>query len=275
MWFKIKSKISNGFRVYGICVVRGFMKACLNKSPCTYVNTETQSMKTYCIIGASSGIGKQLAQQLAAEGNRVIATYHKHEPQEAISGIEYHALNVLELPDSLPFLPEMLDGLVYCPGSISLRPFERIKASDFEQDYRLQVLGAIRVLQMAMPHLKKAEQASVVLFSSIAAQSGLPFHSMVASSKAAIEGLSKALAAEFAPGIRVNCIAPSLTQTPLAAALLNTDKKLEDNAQRHPLKRIGSAKDIANMAQFLLSEKAAWISGQVMHVDGGYSSLKA
>ena len=130
------------------------------------------------------------------------------------------------------------------------------------------------MIQQALPKLKNSANASIILFSTVAVQSGLPFHTQVAASKGAIEGFTKALAAELSPKIRVNCIAPSLTDTPLAATLLNSDQKRETNALRHPLKRIGTPEDIANMAEFLLSEKASWITGQIMHVDGGMSSLK-
>lgn len=146
--------------------------------------------------------------------------------------------------------------------------------ADFQTDYQLQVLGAIQSIQSALPALKKSKQASVVLFSTVAVQQGLPFHSLVSASKGAIEGLTRALAAEFAPKIRVNAIAPSLTDTPLAENLLNSDAKREANAARHPLKRVGEATDIAHMAAFLLSDNASWISGQVLHVDGGISSLR-
>ena len=134
--------------------------------------------------------------------------------------------------------------------------------------------GAIRIIQALLPKLKMAEQASIVLFSTIAVQTGFPFHTLVASSKGAIEGLTKALAAELAPKIRVNCIAPSITDTPLAAALLNTEEKKLANAQRHPLKQVGEANDIASMAEFLLTEKSKWITGQIFHIDGGMSTLK-
>ncbi|MFN0276664.1 MAG: SDR family NAD(P)-dependent oxidoreductase [Chitinophagales bacterium] len=231
-------------------------------------------MQHYLVIGASSGIGLEVALQLAESGKHVTATFHKHEPADTNSQIRFHHLNVLEDTLASDFLPDELAGLVYCPGSINLRPFERIKPVDFEEDYKLQVIGAIRIIQMVLPRLKKVENAAIVLFSTIAVQTGLPFHTQVAASKGAIEGLTKALAAEFAPKIRVNCIAPSLTNTPLAATLLNTEQKMEANAQRHPLKRIGTTKDIANMATFLLSEKASWITGQILHVDGGISTLK-
>lgn len=229
----------------------------------------------YLIIGGSSGIGQQLAMQLSQSGNQVIATYNKNDPAVVKPNIRFDHLNVLEDTLSFDFLPDQLAGLVYCPGSINLRPFERIKPSDFETDYKLQVIGAIKVIQLVLPRLKNSENSSIVLFSTVAVQSGLPFHTQVATSKGALEGLTKALAAEYAPTVRVNCIAPSLTDTPLAASLLNSEQKREANALRHPLKRIGTTEDIANMAAFLLSEKGSWITGQILHVDGGMSSLKS
>lgn len=230
-------------------------------------------MKTYIIIGASSGIGLQLAKTLADKGDTVIGTYNSH-PLENSQNITYHPLNVTASELDLSFFPEVIDGIIYCPGSINLKPFGRIKAEDFLSDFNLQVGGLIKVLQAAFPALKKSEHASVVVFSTVAVQLGLPFHSQVSASKGAIEGLTKALSAEWAPSIRVNCIAPSLTDTPLAANLLNTDEKKAANALRHPLKKIGTVNDIANMAAFLLSENAVWITGQVMHVDGGMSTVK-
>ena len=232
-------------------------------------------MQNYLIIGGSSGIGQELAIQLFQSGNQVFATFNKNEPRLENTDIHFHHLNVLEDTLHLDFLPDELAGLVYCPGSINLRPFDRIKPADFETDYKLQVIGAIKLIQLVLPRLKKSEIASIVLFSTVAVQTGLPFHTQVSASKGALEGLTKALAAEFAPTIRVNCIAPSLTNTPLAASLLNSEQKKETNALRHPLKRIGTAEDIANMASFLLSSKASWITGQILHVDGGMSTLKS
>lgn len=231
-------------------------------------------MPHYLIIGASSGIGQELALQLAEAGNQVTGTFYKNKPTAEVPNIKYHALNVLDDDLQLDSLPDELNGFVYCPGSILLRPFERIKSTDFEADYKLQVIGAIKMLQLILPRLKKSANVSIVLFSTVAVQTGLPFHSQVSASKGATEGLVRALAAELAPNIRVNCIAPSLTDTPLAASLLNTDQKKEANAMRHPLKRIGTTTDIANMAAFLLSEKSSWITGQILHVDGGMSSIK-
>ena len=231
-------------------------------------------MQNYLIIGGSSGIGQQLSTQLAKSGKQVFATYNKNPPPHDSPNVLYHHLNVLEESLLVDFLPDELSGLIYCPGSINLRSFERIKPDDFEEDYKLQVIGAIKIIQEVLPRLKKSQIASIVLFSTVAVQTGLPFHSQVATSKGAVEGLTKALAAEFAPRIRVNCIAPSLTNTTLASSLLNTEQKVAANAQRHPLKRIGTTDDIANLAEFILSDKASWITGQIIHVDGGISTLK-
>lgn len=231
-------------------------------------------MKNYVIIGGSSGIGEKLALMLAEAGNRVYATYNSTERSNSDSSLSYHRLDVLDEVYDLDFLPDHIDGLAYCPGSIQLKPFRRLKPSDFANDYELQVIGAVKVIQALLPKLQKANVASVVLFSTVAVGSGFNFHSLVASSKGAIEGLMRSLAAELAPAVRVNCIAPSLTDTPLAEALLNTDSKREANAERHPMKRIGTPEDIASMSTFLLSDQSGWITGQVLPVDGGMSSLK-
>jgi len=229
-------------------------------------------MKNYLIIGASSGIGQALAKQLATDSHQVFGTFNNSKI-EGSENLSYHHLDV-NSDFELDFLPEQLDGLVYCPGSINLKPFKRIPTEIFLEDFNLQVLGAIKVIQAALPILLKSENSAIVLFSTVAVQSGFNFHSQVAVSKGAIEGLTKSLAAEFAPKIRVNAIAPSLTDTPLAAKLLSTDQKREANAERHPLKRIGTPDDIAQTAAFLLSQQSSWITGQIIHVDGGMSSLK-
>ena len=230
-------------------------------------------MGNYLVVGGSSGIGLQVVQDLAAQGHRVHATYHQH-PIENNGSVSYYPLNVLEETLDLGFLDTPLDGLVFCPGAINLKPFARITPSDFIADYQLQVIGAVKVIQAVLPKLKEVDNASIVLYSTVAVQVGLNFHSLVASSKGAIEGLTKALAAELAPKIRVNCIAPSLTNTPLAVSLLNSEQKMDANAQRHPLKRVGTPEDLANMTSFLLSSKSTWITGQIFHVDGGMSTLK-
>lgn len=231
-------------------------------------------MANYLIVGGSSGIGKSLVDQLVQEGHQIFATYNTHPQDASFPNLSYHALNVLDDKIDLSFLPERLDGIAFCPGAIALRPFARIQPADFIADYNLQVVGAIKVIQAALPALKNAEQASIVLFSTVAVQLGLNFHSLVSASKGAIEGLTKSLAAELAPKIRVNAIAPSLINTPLAASLLNSDQKVEANAERHPLKRVGQPEDISSMAAFLLSPKTSWITGQILSVDGGMGVLK-
>lgn len=231
-------------------------------------------MANYLIIGASGGIGKQLANQLADAGHQVYATYYSNSMENKSGNINYQYLNVLDENIVLNFLPEQLHGFVYCPGSINLKPFARIQPASFILDFTLQVLGAIKVLQYVLPNLKNAENASIIFYSTVAVQTGLNFHTQVSTSKGAIEGLTKALAAELVPKIRVNCVAPSLTNTALATSLLNTAQKLENNNQKHPLKRIGTTADIANMSEFLLSDKSGWITGQIIHVDGGMSTIK-
>ena len=226
-------------------------------------------MKKILIIGASSGIGKSLFQRLSASVD-VLGTFHTHLPAET-SGGKWHALDVREEAPDMSFIPEALDGLVYCPGSINLKPFGRIPAKAFLEDYQLQVLGAIKCIQAALPSFN--EGAGIVLFSTVAVQRGYPYHAQVAANKGAIEGLTRALAAELAPKVRVNCIAPSLTDTPLASRLLSTPEKAASHAKRHPLQRIGKAEDAAAMAEFLLSEQASWITGQIIGVDGGISAL--
>ena len=230
-------------------------------------------MAIFLVVGGSSGIGLQVTNQLAAAGHTVHATYNTYAVEGAGS-IHYHNLNVLDENINLDFLPASIEGIVYCPGAISLRPFNRIPTDDFIKDYTLQVVGAVKIIQAALPKLKESKNGSIVLFSTVAVQLGLNFHSLVASSKGAIEGLTKALSAELAPTIRVNCIAPSLTNTPLAASLLNSEQKMDANAQRHPLKRVGTPLDIANAVEFLLTDKSSWVTGQILAIDGGMSTIK-
>ncbi len=229
-------------------------------------------MKTFLIIGASSGIGKAISTSLAKDGHRVIGTYNTTEPTDA-STIEMHKYNATETENLLLDI-EQLDGLVYCPGAINLKPFARTKPEDYIKDFDLQVVGAVKIIQQYLPQLKKGNFPSIVLFSTVAVGSGFAFHSIVSASKGAIEGLTKSLAAELSPTIRVNCIAPSLTNTPLAKHLLGTEEKILANANRHPLKAIGTPEDIASMAEFLLGEKSKWITGQIISIDGGMSTLK-
>lgn len=227
-------------------------------------------MASYLIIGASSGIGGALADRLSSQ-NTVYGTFNTGEianPQ-----VKAQQFDVLSDDFSGLQIPEILDGLVYCPGAINLKPFGRFSDEDFIKDYQLQVLGAVKAVRQALPALRKSAQASVVFFSSVAAQKGYPFHALISTHKAALEGLTKALAAELAPKIRVNCIAPSLTQTPLAGAMLNSDEKIEKMSALNPMKRVGQPEDLAAAAVYLLSPESAWVTGQVLHVDGGASVL--
>lgn len=222
--------------------------------------------KNYLIIGGSSGIGAELVKILKAAGHRVITASRSESADIRFDALK-DELNISQLP-------EQLDGLVYCPGSINLKPINRLTDDDFKQEFDLNVLGFVRVLRSVLPQLKKSESASVVLYSTVAVQQGMPFHASVAAAKGAVEGICRALAAELAPRIRVNCIAPSLVNTPLANRLLSSPEKKKASDERHPLKRTGEPKDIAQLSAFLLSDAASWMSGQVIHADGGLSSLR-
>ncbi|MBN8566713.1 MAG: SDR family oxidoreductase [Flavobacteriales bacterium] len=228
-------------------------------------------MKNILLIGGSYGIGKTIAQLMQFDCNIYIAS----RTNEHISDLRVNYISFDAETDTLDSsqLPTVLDGLVFCPGSINLRPFKGIKPETFESDLQINFINMVKVVQTVLPQLMASEQASIVLFSSVAASMGMPFHTSVAAAKGAIEGFAKALAAEYAPKIRVNVIAPSLTDTPLADKFLNNDVKKEKSAERHPLKRFGQPEDLAQMAEFLLSNKSTWITGQIFHVDGGMSTL--
>lgn len=230
-------------------------------------------MKNYLIIGGSSGIGLSLTNLLAIEGHNVFASFNSKPAYCDRSNVTFFHLDVLSEDIQFDSIPDELQGVAYCPGSINLMPFKRLKPKKFVDDYNLQVIGAIKVLQKVSGALA-AGNGAVVLFSSVAVQQGFNFHTQVSASKGAIEGLTRALAAEWAPKIRVNAIAPSLTDTPLASKLLSTDEKRASNAERHPLKKIGTPDEVAQTAAFLLSDRANWMTGQIIHLDGGMSSIR-
>jgi len=228
--------------------------------------------KKILIIGASSGIGQSIAQMAVAQGAEVISA-SRNNPN--ISGVTHYHLNINDQEPDLSFIPEVLNGLVYCPGTINLKPFHRLSLSDFQHDLDINVLGAIKVLQGAYKSLKKADTSSVVLFSTVAAKLGMNFHSSIATAKGAIEGLGKSLAAEWSMHqIRVNILSPSLTETPLAEKLLSSDDRKEASNKRHPIGRFGQPEDLANMSLLLLSDQSSWITGQVIGIDGGVGGLK-
>lgn len=223
--------------------------------------------KNIVIVGGNSGIGKACVTLLQEEGANLYL-YSK-------SGNGTTRLDVATEFSEIPGLPEVIDGLIYCPGTINLKPFHRISSADFRQEMEVNFFGSVRVLQACLKGLKKSSAASVVMFSTVAVQTGMGFHSGIASAKGAIEGLTRSLASEWASSkIRVNAIAPSLTETPLANALISTPEKKENSDKRHPLGRIGTAQDIAHATVFLLSPQSSWMTGQILHIDGGMSNLK-
>jgi len=232
-------------------------------------------LKKYFIVGGTSGIGLELVKLLSERQEAVYVGTRSVPDAVQHQGVQYLAYDV-STDDSEPAgLPDTLDGLVYCPGSIHLMPLQRLKPEDFIADFNLNLLGAVRTIKATLKRLRKSPTgASIVLFSTVAVQTGMPFHASVASAKGAVEGLTRSLAAEFAPRIRVNAIAPSLTDTPLAKDLLSTDAKREAATERHPLKRIGTPQEIAQMAAFLLSDEGSWISGQIISMDGGMGAMR-
>lgn len=227
--------------------------------------------KNIVLIGGSKGIGLATAKILSYDHN-------VYAFSRTLGGLEnlniiYQKFDVTHDEISSFEFPGIIDGLVYFPGSINLRPFQMLKLEAFKEDMEVNFFALIKIVQYLLPNLKRSECGSLVFFSSVAAKVGMPFHTSIAAAKGAIEGFSKSLAAELAPGIRVNVIAPSLTNTSLAGKLLSNEEKIMKMGDRHPLKRVGEPVDIANMVQFLLSDKSTWITGQVLGVDGGFSNI--
>ncbi len=220
-------------------------------------------MKHYLLIGASSLVSQSATKTLIKNGNKVTQLSRN----ELFSSVK-----IIDYINDLPVLEDRFDGIVYFPGSINLKPFRSLKLEDFQSDFNIHVLGAVNVLKTYQSNLN--EGSSVVLMSSVAATTGMPFHTSVAAVKSAIEGFARSLAAEWAPNIRVNVVAPSLTLTPMAEKLTNSQEKIEAGAQRHPLKRLGKPSDLSSAIIFLLGEESTWITGQVLAVDGGMGKIK-
>ena len=225
----------------------------------------------YIVFGGSRGIGSAVVESLVLQGHAVWSVSRNGQAPSGAHPIAWDAISDEPILD----LPSEIHGVVYAPGSINLKPFRGLKLEEFRADFELNAMGAVKALQACLPAMKSAGKASVVLFSTVAVQSGMSFHASIAMAKGAIEGLTRSLAAEWAPLIRVNAIAPSLVNTDLAARLLSTPEKVEASGKRHPLQRVGEPNDIASAVLFLLGEGSDWMTGQVMAVDGGMGSLRA
>ena len=226
-------------------------------------------MKTYIIIGGSKGIGKAFIENFIEEHK--IINISRTTPSVKHNNLTHYDCDVLT--DDLPEI-ENADGLIYCPGSINLKPISRLKIEDFKADFEINVIGAVKAIQHYLPALKKSNQAAIVLFSTVASKLGMPYHASIATAKSAVEGLVKSLGAELAPSIRINAIAPTVTDTELASKLLRNDKMIANITERHPLKNYLKPKEVAEMAGFLLSNKAASMSGQIFEMDYGIVSFK-
>ncbi|WP_299127764.1 SDR family oxidoreductase [uncultured Winogradskyella sp.] len=227
-------------------------------------------MSRLIVIGGSKGIGNAIVTSLLSSYDEVV-NISRTAPEESYSNLKHYKCDVTN--DELPDI-DSADGLVYCPGSINLKPISRLSIDDFKNDFEINVLGAVKAVQKYLPALKNGHYPSIVLFSTVAAKLGMPFHASVAASKSAVEGLAKSLGAELAPTIRVNAIAPTVTDTDLASKLLRNERMIENMNERHPLKKYLQPQEVADMAGFLLSEKAASLSGQVFEMDCGIVSFK-
>jgi 3-oxoacyl-[acyl-carrier protein] reductase len=226
-------------------------------------------MKTIVVIGGSKGIGLSII-KLLTPSHKVINI------SRSVSNIEHENLthySVDVLSGELPDISEV-DGLVYCPGSINLKPISRLKIEDFKNDFEINVIGAVKAIQKYARVMKDSQHPSIVLFSTVAVKLGMPFHASIATAKAGVEGLVKSLGAEFAPKIRINAIAPTVTDTELAAKLLRNERMIENITERHPLKKFLSPDEVAEMALFLLSHKTASMSGQILEMDCGIVNFK-
>ena len=226
-------------------------------------------MKTIIIIGGSKGIGNAILNNLV--GTNKVINISRTEPEVAHANLTHYNSDVLE--DEFPEI-ENADTLIYCPGSINLKPISRLSLDDFKNDFEINVLGAVKAIQKYLPTLKNGNNPSILLFSTVASKLGMPFHASIATAKSGVEGLVKSLGAELAPTIRVNAIAPTVTDTDLASKLLRNDKMKENITERHPLKKYLNPQEVADMAEFLISQKSASISGQIFEMDCGIVSFK-
>ena len=226
-------------------------------------------MKKILVIGGSKGIGNAIIKSLVDEN--LVINISRSAPLLSHTNLTHFSCDILT--DDLPEI-EAIDSLIYCPGSINLKPISRLKLDDFRNDFEINVIGAVKAIQYYLPLLKNGSKPSILLFSTVAAKLGMPFHASVAAAKSAVEGLTKSLGAELAPLIRVNAIAPTVTDTELASKLLRNERMIENITERHPLKKYLDPKEVADLAAFLISEKASSISGQIFELDCGIVSFK-
>lgn len=226
-------------------------------------------MKKIIIIGGSKGIGKAIIGTLIDQHE--VVNISRTIPELSHTNLTHYSCDVLE--NDLPEI-DSADALIYCPGSINLKPISRLSIEDFKSDFEINVLGAVKAIQKYLPVLKNGDKPSILLFSTVASKLGMPFHASIATAKSGVEGLVKSLGAELAPSIRVNAIAPTVTDTELASKLLRNDKMIENITERHPLKKFLNPEEVADMADFLISDKAGSISGQIFEMDCGIVTFK-
>jgi NAD(P)-dependent dehydrogenase (short-subunit alcohol dehydrogenase family) len=226
-------------------------------------------MKTYIIIGGSKGIGNAIVKKLIP--NNYVINISRSKPHMVNENLSHFSCDVLN--DDLPDI-DQADGLIYCPGSINLKPISRLSIDDFKNDFDINVLGAVKAIQKYLPILKNGKTPAIILFSTVASKLGMPYHASIATAKSGVEGLVKSLGAELAPTIRINAIAPTVTNTELASKLLRNEKMIENITERHPLKKFLNPEEVADMAAFLLSNKSASISGQTFQMDCGIVTFK-
>jgi|MGYP006074203237 3-oxoacyl-[acyl-carrier protein] reductase len=226
-------------------------------------------MRKIVIVGGSKGIGQAIVSSLVDKN--LVINISRSAPLQPHANLTHYNCDILS--DDLPDI-EAVDTLIYCPGSINLKPISRLKLDDFREDFEINVIGAVKFIQKYLPKLKNGTHPSILMFSTVAAKLGMPYHASVAAAKSAVEGLTKSLGAELAPTIRVNAIAPTVTETDLAAKILRNEKMIENITERHPLKKFLKPNEVADLATFLISEKANSISGQIYELDCGIVSFK-
>ena len=238
------------------------------------IRKRDMSKKSFVIVGGSKGIGLGITKELSSRGHEVIVLSRTGDGLAGLSGITHRIFDVTTDELDRGQLPESIDGLAYCPGSINLRSFRALKPEVFREDFELNVVGVIKVLQAALPGLKKNGNSSVLLFSTVAVAQGMHAHASIAASKGAIEGLTRTLASELAPHTRVNCLAPALTDTPMTEKFFADSEKAKSLGEKYPLGRTGTIEDLSASGVFLLDGKSTWMTGQVWSVDGGMSSVR-